>query len=174
MRLRVRAQPGRALAGAVAVPGDKSVSHRALIFGALGAGDTVVTGFSGGDDNRRTAAALRDFAKPAAPPVLLRTILEQAPENARKYQSPASAQLEAELGASANALALAASKLRKPFALGSRHQDSNSIAARRRGGSADHGSAAAAADKCSKARVGSRSASRSCVRQASTGPYAVL
>ncbi|HEY3355782.1 MAG TPA: 3-phosphoshikimate 1-carboxyvinyltransferase [Polyangia bacterium] len=59
MRLRVRPQPGRALAGAATVPGDKSVSHRALIFGALGTGDSVVTGFSGGDDNRRTAAALR-------------------------------------------------------------------------------------------------------------------
>jgi 3-phosphoshikimate 1-carboxyvinyltransferase len=50
---------GGPLAGAVAVPGDKSVSHRALILGALGTGETVVTGFSGGDDNRRTAAALR-------------------------------------------------------------------------------------------------------------------
>jgi 3-phosphoshikimate 1-carboxyvinyltransferase len=58
MRLRVR-PTGRGLSGVVEVPGDKSVSHRALILGALADGETVVTGFSGGDDNRRTAAALR-------------------------------------------------------------------------------------------------------------------
>jgi 3-phosphoshikimate 1-carboxyvinyltransferase len=57
MRLRVR--PSRPLSGDLAVPGDKSVSHRALIFGALADGETVVTGFSGGADNRSTAAALR-------------------------------------------------------------------------------------------------------------------
>jgi 3-phosphoshikimate 1-carboxyvinyltransferase len=56
--VRLRVRPGATLRGEVAVPGDKSVSHRALILGALADGDTVVTGFSGGEDNRRTAAAL--------------------------------------------------------------------------------------------------------------------
>lgn len=40
-------------------PGDKSVSHRALMFGALALGETVVTGLLQGDDVLGTAAALR-------------------------------------------------------------------------------------------------------------------
>jgi 3-phosphoshikimate 1-carboxyvinyltransferase len=48
-----------ALAGAATAPGDKSISHRALIFGALAEGETVVTGLLEGDDVLRTAAAMR-------------------------------------------------------------------------------------------------------------------
>lgn len=47
------------LTGAARVPGDKSISHRALIFGALSVGETAVTGLLEGDDVLRTAAALR-------------------------------------------------------------------------------------------------------------------
>ncbi|MBI5480244.1 MAG: 3-phosphoshikimate 1-carboxyvinyltransferase [Deltaproteobacteria bacterium] len=57
MRLRVRRSGP--LRGDLGVPGDKSVSHRALILAALADGETVVDGFSGGEDNQRTAAALR-------------------------------------------------------------------------------------------------------------------
>ncbi len=49
----------RTLAGTARVPGDKSISHRALIFGALSVGETVVTGLSRGDDVARTETALR-------------------------------------------------------------------------------------------------------------------
>ncbi len=49
----------RTLAGAARVPGDKSISHRALIFGALSVGETAVTGLSRGDDVARTETALR-------------------------------------------------------------------------------------------------------------------
>ena len=52
-------RPGRALSGRLAVPGDKSISHRALIFGALAVGETEVTGLLEGEDVLRTAAALR-------------------------------------------------------------------------------------------------------------------
>ena len=48
-----------ALAGICTAPGDKSISHRALIFGALAGGDTSVTGLLEGDDVLRTAAAMR-------------------------------------------------------------------------------------------------------------------
>ncbi len=48
-----------ALSGTVRVPGDKSISHRALIFGALSVGETVVTGLSRGGDVARTETALR-------------------------------------------------------------------------------------------------------------------
>lgn len=52
-------RPAGALAGAARVPGDKSVSHRALMFGALAAGETRVSGLLEGDDVLATAAAMR-------------------------------------------------------------------------------------------------------------------
>ena len=51
--------PRRALAGTVAVPGDKSIAHRALLLGALAEGVTRVEGFPGGADTRSTLAAVR-------------------------------------------------------------------------------------------------------------------
>ncbi len=47
------------LAGACAAPGDKSISHRALIFSALADGESTVSGLLEGDDVLRTAAAMR-------------------------------------------------------------------------------------------------------------------
>lgn len=41
------------------MPGDKSISHRALLLGALANGTSHVTGLSGGQDVARTAAAVR-------------------------------------------------------------------------------------------------------------------
>jgi 3-phosphoshikimate 1-carboxyvinyltransferase len=49
------------LAGRADVPGDKSISHRALILGALSVGETVVTGLLEGDDVLDTAKAMRAF-----------------------------------------------------------------------------------------------------------------
>jgi len=53
------AQPGRALQGRMRVPGDKSVSHRAIMLGALAEGVTRVSGFLEGEDTLATAAAFR-------------------------------------------------------------------------------------------------------------------
>ncbi len=50
-----------ALSGVAEVPGDKSISHRALILGALAVGETRVTGLLEGDDVLATVAALRSF-----------------------------------------------------------------------------------------------------------------
>ncbi|MCM2561475.1 3-phosphoshikimate 1-carboxyvinyltransferase [Lutimaribacter sp. EGI FJ00015] len=50
---------GGALSGVAHVPGDKSISHRALILGALSVGETVVTGLLEGQDVLDTAAAMR-------------------------------------------------------------------------------------------------------------------
>ncbi len=47
------------LTGRIAVPGDKSISHRALMFGALAIGETRITGLLQGEDVLRTAAAMR-------------------------------------------------------------------------------------------------------------------
>ena len=49
------------LRGRVRAPGDKSVSHRALIFGALAQGVTEVEGLLEGEDVLRSAAAMRAF-----------------------------------------------------------------------------------------------------------------
>ena len=49
----------RPLRGRCRVPGDKSISHRALIFGALAIGRTRIRNLLEGDDVLRTAAALR-------------------------------------------------------------------------------------------------------------------
>jgi 3-phosphoshikimate 1-carboxyvinyltransferase len=47
------------LSGRIEVPGDKSISHRALMFGALAVGETRITGLLTGEDVLRTAAAMR-------------------------------------------------------------------------------------------------------------------
>jgi 3-phosphoshikimate 1-carboxyvinyltransferase len=50
-----------ALHGAVSVPGDKSISHRALIFGALAEGRTEITGLLEAEDILCTARALQNL-----------------------------------------------------------------------------------------------------------------
>ncbi|MFQ5480817.1 MAG: 3-phosphoshikimate 1-carboxyvinyltransferase [Thermodesulfobacteriota bacterium] len=45
--------------GEITVPGDKSISHRAVMLGAIAEGDTVIRGFLNGADNLATIAALR-------------------------------------------------------------------------------------------------------------------
>ena len=50
-----------ALRGSSPVPGDKSISHRALIFGALAPGTSRVSGLNTGDDVRATASCLRSM-----------------------------------------------------------------------------------------------------------------
>ncbi len=49
------------LHGTVRAPGDKSISHRALILGAMAEGTTMVTGLLEGADILSTAIAMRDF-----------------------------------------------------------------------------------------------------------------
>lgn len=56
--LRVTRAPAP-LAGTVAVPGDKSISHRALMFSALAEGETRIIGLLEGEDVLRTADAMR-------------------------------------------------------------------------------------------------------------------
>src|SRR5215471_17708014 len=48
-----------ALRGHISVPGDKSISHRALILGALSVGETKISNLLRGDDVLRTLAAVR-------------------------------------------------------------------------------------------------------------------
>ncbi len=61
-----KSQKSGPLTGTAAVPGDKSVSHRALIIGALTVGETVISGLLEGDDVLRTAAAMRSLGADVA------------------------------------------------------------------------------------------------------------
>jgi 3-phosphoshikimate 1-carboxyvinyltransferase len=47
------------LSGCVRVPGDKSISHRALMLSALAIGESVIEGLLEGEDVLATAAAMR-------------------------------------------------------------------------------------------------------------------
>jgi 3-phosphoshikimate 1-carboxyvinyltransferase len=52
-------QPSGPLSGRIRIPGDKSISHRALMLSSLAIGETRIGGLLEGDDVLRTAAAMR-------------------------------------------------------------------------------------------------------------------
>lgn len=70
-----RVAPVERIAGEVAVPGDKSVSHRAVMFGAIAAGTTRIAGFLEGEDCLSTMRAVRELGavveQPAAGEVVV-------------------------------------------------------------------------------------------------------
>lgn len=53
--------PVHSIAGEITVPGDKSISHRSIIFGSLAKGTTVINGFLDGDDCMATLAAFQSM-----------------------------------------------------------------------------------------------------------------
>jgi 3-phosphoshikimate 1-carboxyvinyltransferase len=55
---RFRVDPGSRIGGVISVPGDKSISHRALMLGAIAQGHTTVRGFLEGEDCLATRSAL--------------------------------------------------------------------------------------------------------------------
>ena len=56
------------LTGRIRVPGDKSISHRSIMLGALAVGETRVTGLLEGEDVLSTAAAMRAMGATIIPP----------------------------------------------------------------------------------------------------------
>ncbi|MEO1309823.1 MAG: 3-phosphoshikimate 1-carboxyvinyltransferase [Pseudomonadota bacterium] len=60
-RALARRSPG--LKGEARAPGDKSISHRAILFAAMAAGESEITGLLEGEDVLRTAAAMRAFGR---------------------------------------------------------------------------------------------------------------
>jgi 3-phosphoshikimate 1-carboxyvinyltransferase len=56
---RYRVEPGGVVAGELTVPGDKSISHRALMFGGIAEGQTRISGFLAGEDCLATLRALQ-------------------------------------------------------------------------------------------------------------------
>jgi len=61
-------EPGGALRGDLRVPGDKSISHRSIMFGALAEGRTRVSGFLDGEDCLATLAAFQAMGVPIERP----------------------------------------------------------------------------------------------------------
>ena len=55
----MRVEPVPALVGHVAVPGDKSISHRAVLVGAIAEGETRILGFGRSADTESTVGAVR-------------------------------------------------------------------------------------------------------------------
>ncbi|MBW3618358.1 MAG: 3-phosphoshikimate 1-carboxyvinyltransferase [Proteobacteria bacterium] len=62
----MKAGPGGPLRGRVTAPGDKSISHRALLLGGMAEGRTTVEGLLEGADVMATAAAMRAFGAQVA------------------------------------------------------------------------------------------------------------
>ena len=58
---------GLTLAGKVILPGDKSISHRALMFGAIAEGETIIEGLLVGEDPRSTARCFRQMGAKISP-----------------------------------------------------------------------------------------------------------
>ncbi len=60
--------PGGRLAGSLRMPGDKSISHRSVMLGAIAEGETRITGFLEGEDCLATMNALRAMGVPIEGP----------------------------------------------------------------------------------------------------------
>lgn len=73
--LDYRVAPGGVLKGRLRVPGDKSISHRALLFGAIAEGDTHIEGFLNGQDCMATLAALRALGVAVETPAPTRVLV---------------------------------------------------------------------------------------------------
>ena len=53
--------PAASVRGEITVPGDKSISHRSIMLGAIANGTTTVRGFLRGGDNMATMGAFRSM-----------------------------------------------------------------------------------------------------------------
>lgn len=60
-RLNFVSHPVKCIKGEIVVPGDKSISHRALIFGAIAEGTTTIKGFLDGEDCLATLNAFKSM-----------------------------------------------------------------------------------------------------------------
>ena len=61
MNVTFEVEPGGKISGKIRVPGDKSISHRSIIFASLAEGVTKVSGFLEGEDALNTLSAFREM-----------------------------------------------------------------------------------------------------------------
>ena len=59
--MNIYLSPAQSIHGRFSVPGDKSISHRALMLGAIANGETVIRGLAPGEDVRSTLRCLRQL-----------------------------------------------------------------------------------------------------------------
>jgi 3-phosphoshikimate 1-carboxyvinyltransferase len=59
--INYQSEPGGTLLGEIHVPGDKSISHRSIMFGSLANGVTHISGFLQGEDSLATLTAFREM-----------------------------------------------------------------------------------------------------------------
>jgi len=74
--IEYRAAPGGSLNGNARVPGDKSVSHRSIMLGALADGVTEIEGFLEGEDSLATLRAFRDMGVVISDPDAGRVVVQ--------------------------------------------------------------------------------------------------
>lgn len=72
----LRIAPGGRLAGVLRVPGDKSISHRAIMLGSLADGSVEVEGFLEGEDSLNTLQAFRAMGVSISDPAAGRVRIE--------------------------------------------------------------------------------------------------
>ena len=58
---KIKVSKAGSLRGEITLPGDKSISHRAVIIGALAKGEVRICGLSSGEDNQRTITAFKQM-----------------------------------------------------------------------------------------------------------------
>lgn len=62
--MKMAITPARRLVGEIRVPGDKSISHRAVMLGSIAQGDTYITNFLMSDDCMSTIRAFQHMGVP--------------------------------------------------------------------------------------------------------------
>jgi 3-phosphoshikimate 1-carboxyvinyltransferase len=82
-----RVTPGGSLVGEVTVPGDKSISHRAMMFGGIAEGTTTVDGFLESEDCLATLNAMRAMGVDIERPAPRRVVVHGAGANGLRAPS---------------------------------------------------------------------------------------
>jgi 3-phosphoshikimate 1-carboxyvinyltransferase len=72
---KFEAQPARSVSGAIAVPGDKSISHRSLMVSGIAQGSSEVNGFLASEDCLASLAAMRALGVPIEQPSPTRVVV---------------------------------------------------------------------------------------------------
>jgi 3-phosphoshikimate 1-carboxyvinyltransferase len=73
---KFEAQPARSVSGAIAVPGDKSISHRALMLSGIAQGRSEVNGFLASEDCLASLAAMRALGVSIEQPSPTRVVVQ--------------------------------------------------------------------------------------------------
>lgn len=73
--LHFLSSPAKALQGDITVPGDKSISHRSIILGAIAKGTTTISGFLDGEDCLATLKAFQSMGVAIEGPVAKRVVI---------------------------------------------------------------------------------------------------